>query len=304
MGAGNAIAVTGHPYARDIVGQMLQAEGRAVLDEWLDNMERFANLSPKTVRRRRVTLRRFVEVHPDPLDVSHVDIEDWLMSLNVGAQSMRCYLADLSAFYRWAVRNDHTDRNPTERIDRPKRADYDPRPIDTEDLWRALDIAEERTRRMILMAAFGGLRVSEVAGAKGEDVNLRRGKLRVVGKGRKARYIDLNPQLLEAIGAVTTGPIILAADGGHLEPDEVTRRITSVFRALKLPETITPHSLRHWNATEMLRKTGDITIVQKHLGHASPQTTMIYAKLDDDAAKEAANSLPVPPRRRDDQIAG
>jgi integrase/recombinase XerC len=129
--------------------------------------------------------------------------------------------------------------------------------------------------------------------------------LRVKGKGNKERIVPVLPIVREAVGDYLAacphpldgnGPLFVGARGGALNPGVVQRQVRRLRVALALPETTTPHALRHSFATHLLRSGGDLRAIQELLGHASLSTTQRYTEVD--AARLRAVHQSAHPRAR------
>ncbi len=132
-----------------------------------------------------------------------------------------------------------------------------------------------------------GLRVSELCGLRGGDVDPASGLVRVTGKGSKERDVPAGPAAMDALraywarrGAPARGePVFLAARGGPLNPRAVQLMLKRRLALAGLPADLTPHKLRHSCATHLLSGGADLRLVQEQLGHASLSTTQIYTHL-------------------------
>jgi integrase/recombinase XerC len=123
--------------------------------------------------------------------------------------------------------------------------------------------------------------------------------LSVIGKGRKQRMVPLIPAVAKLIADYVAlcpydlpeeGPLFVGAKGGPLSPRLVQLAMARLRGALGLPETATPHALRHSFATHLLARGGDLRSIQELLGHASLSTTQIYTEVDADRLIEAYRS--------------
>jgi integrase/recombinase XerC len=143
----------------------------------------------------------------------------------------------------------------------------------------------------VLALLYGcGLRISEALGLTGADlVATSDSALRVTGKGGKTRLVPVLPVVVEAITEYkrlcpyhldAEGPLFRGAKGGPLNPAIIQREMRRLRSALNLPDTATPHALRHSFATHLLGRGGDLRTIQKLLGHASLSTTQIYTGVD------------------------
>jgi len=145
-----------------------------------------------------------------------------------------------------------------------------------------------------------GLRLSEALGLKRAEAP-GDNPLTITGKGRKQRMVPVLPAVREAIAdylaacpyvLAADGPLFVGARGGPLSPRVVQRQMQALRGALGLPETATPHALRHSFATHLLGGGGDLRAIQELLGHASLSTTQRYTSVETEhllAVYEAAH---------------
>ncbi|MEY3529517.1 MAG: hypothetical protein RLZ70_585 [Verrucomicrobiota bacterium] len=133
----------------------------------------------------------------------------------------------------------------------------------------------------------GGLRVSELCGINGGDLDLSTGLVRLMGKGSKERVVPVGETALAAVRAYLAlrgqpargEPLLLAPRGGPMYPRAVQLMLKHKLAAAGLPADLTPHKLRHACATHLLANGADLRLVQEQLGHASLSTTQIYTHL-------------------------
>jgi integrase/recombinase XerC len=145
-----------------------------------------------------------------------------------------------------------------------------------------------------------GLRLSEALGLKRSEAP-RGDLITITGKGRKQRLVPVLPAVREAIAdylaacpyaLAADGPLFVGARGGPLHPRVVQRQMQMLRGMLGLPETATPHALRHSFATHLLSGGGDLRAIQELLGHASLSTTQRYTSVETErllAVYEAAH---------------
>ena len=144
----------------------------------------------------------------------------------------------------------------------------------------------------VLSLLYGaGLRISEALSLKRRDVP-RPGEgdvLTVTGKGNKTRMVPVLNKVLQLIADYVAicphtlpqeGPIFIGARGGPLSPRIIQLAMQRLRGALGLPDSATPHALRHSFATHLLARGGDLRAIQELLGHASLSTTQIYTAVD------------------------
>lgn len=210
-------------------------------------------------------------------------------------------LSALRSFFRHLERNGLTVNQAVFSIKRPKTPHAVPKPLSPDAMQRALDTVDKRRPSWVaardlalLTLLYGcGLRISEALALKRRDVPLGE-TLRVLGKGRKERLVPVLLAVAEAVttyvdlcpfGAAPTEPLFVGARGGALNPGVVQRRMRELRKALGLPETATPHALRHSFATHLLSGGADLRSIQELLGHASLSTTQRYTEVDTDNLK-------------------
>jgi integrase/recombinase XerC len=136
-----------------------------------------------------------------------------------------------------------------------------------------------------------GLRISEALGLKPKDIPApdTSDTIIVTGKGGKSRMVPVLPHVLRMIAEYLSlcpfdlppsGPLFVGARGGALSPRILQLTMARLRGGLGLPDTATPHALRHSFATHLLARGGDLRAIQELLGHASLSTTQIYTAVD------------------------
>lgn len=172
-----------------------------------------------------------------------------------------------------------------------------PRPITPDDATNVADLVagtskEEwtgaRDRAVLLLLYGSGMRISEALSLKGKDVPLS-DIITITGKGGKQRVVPVLPICREAVAHYTAqcpwplvpdGPLFRGTKGGALNQGMVQKVMAQARRALGLPDSATPHALRHSFATHLLGAGADLRSLQELLGHASLGSTQIYTKVD------------------------
>lgn len=219
----------------------------------------------------------------------------------VGNRSLLRQLAGVRSFARHLERNGLGKASAFSAVRSPKLARSLPKAMAARDA-RALTQAETRGEEArpqwvlardaaVIGLLYGaGLRISEALGITRADAPTGgRDALTIVGKGGKARmvpiikpvregveaYLDLCPYALPA-----EGPLFVGAKGGPLSPRIIQLAVERMRGALGLPDSATPHALRHSFATHLLGRGGDLRSIQELLGHASLSTTQIYTAID------------------------
>ncbi|MDP9388186.1 MAG: tyrosine-type recombinase/integrase [Actinomycetota bacterium] len=269
-------------------GPLTDADERAI---WaFGEYQRRRNFSDKTIRARQALLRAFCNRRGPGskrlLYATTADVEKWLDSRNLSAQSRYSYLAHLHSFYRFAVRQGLAREDPTLTIDRPRLPSRLPRPMRPADLAKAMLAADPRMQAWLCLGAYQGLRRAEMAALRREDVLDAQEPplIRVTqGKGKKDRVLPAHPRTLEALrafGMPERGPIFVGRDGAAMTPEAVGFHIARLFT--KLGITATPHRLRHTFGTTVYHRSRDVFLTQRLMGHSSVQSTMQYVGLNPD----------------------
>jgi integrase/recombinase XerD len=277
--------------------------------------------SPHTIRAYATALTAYLEW----LDARGVDwrrpgradLRAYLAHLGSGVSrtTVAQRLAAIRSFHRWAVREGLADGDPWGAIATPRLPRRLPRVLEVDQVTRLLAVVEAeltaadaaaadgdtlatalalRDRALVETAYAAGLRISELAAADLGSLDLRRGELRVVGKGRKERigllgrpavqaltaYLDGGrPLLLERRPAATDAPsttVFLNHRGEPLGVRGLRYRLDRLCRLAGLPEGVSPHTLRHSFATHLLDGGADLRVVQELLGHENLATTQVY----------------------------
>jgi integrase/recombinase XerC len=185
--------------------------------------------------------------------------------------------------------------NPAAGVRLPRRAKPLPKTLSPGEAERLIEAAAGtqprslRDQALVELLYGAGLRVSEAIGLDKAGVDLDARLVRVVGKGGKERVVPVLPVVAAAIADYVKlcpyrsgpeAPLFIGARGERLNPRIVQRAMAKLRGALGLPESATPHALRHSFATHLLAAGGDLRMIQELLGHASLSTTQVYTEVD------------------------
>ena len=256
------------------------------VDQWLDHLAA-RNRSPETIRTYRTVLAGYVATVGDPLTADVDDAETWWATLShLAVRSRARDLSAVRSFYRWAIRYDLLTVDPTRRLDPPNLPKGAPRYVTRHQLDTLLRELPGDLRRAVVLGAWAGLRVSEAAALDWSDVDTDARRLHVRhGKGDKSRVVGMAPLLLDAI-LPDTGGNVVTSGGEVYTPDALQRRVNRAMRRAGVDATF--HQLRHRFGTITYGATGDPLAVAAAMGHASLETTRIYAAVSDDALDRVA----------------
>ncbi|RZU30481.1 tyrosine-type recombinase/integrase [Blastococcus saxobsidens] len=248
--------------------------------------------SPNTVKLRTYVLRRLACAHPEwgPWELGADDLAGWLGGLGVGPAALRVARQSLRAFYRWGAATGRVRVDPSAELPAVRHPRALPRPVPDTVIVSALEEADERQRDAIELGAVAGLRRSEIARARTDDLTRRPDGwwLRVVGKGGQARDVPLPDELGDRLASRPAGWLFPNGKGGHLTAAYLGRLMRG-----RLAEHWTPHTLRHRFASTAYAAQRDYRAVQELLGHANVNTTMIYTAVPEGARRAAVTAAAI-----------
>ena len=195
-------------------------------------------------------------------------------------------LSTIAGFYRWCVDEGIVAHSPAANVRRPRRLAESPRAgltrPELKDWLDAADAEGGHTYALACLLAINGLRVGEICAADVTHLSENRWHhtLSIVGKGDKPAVIPLPPRtayaVAAAIGARSSGPLLLTRYGTRLNRSAVARTVARLARHVGISKHITPHSLRHSAITAALNAGVSLRDVQQFARHADPRTTLRY----------------------------
>lgn len=278
-----------------------------VLKEYLDYLEVERGRAPATRRAYAQYIGRFFATADikEVVDITEERIRDFrlaLARLNLKKATQSQYVIALRSFLKYLARRGHVTV-PPERIELLKAPARQIEIISHEELARLLDAPDTKTLlgardKAILELFFStGLRLSELCSLD-RFIDLKKGELTVRGKGGKVRLVFLSPVACKAVAAymdrradADTALFVSIVRGsviGRMTPRAVERMIRRYgIRAGIIGKKLSPHTLRHCFATDLLVNGADIRSVQEMLGHASIATTQIYTHVTNQHLREA-----------------
>ncbi|WP_435417606.1 tyrosine recombinase XerC [Parerythrobacter aurantius] len=276
-----------------------------LLDQWQKYLADERRRSPHTVRAYHRAAERLLLAR---------NLANWLEVASLDAGTLRRHLAHrrseglgnasaarelsaLKAFIGYArLQAGRQDLAPP-RLRGPRVKKGLPRPVTPDEAVNLADLVAanasedwigKRDRAVLLLLYGAGLRIAEALSLEGSAFPLG-DRLVVTGKGGKQRVVPILPIIRDAVADYVsacpwplhgTRPLFMGAKGGRLSAGLVQKATAHARRALGLPETATPHALRHSFATHLLGAGADLRSLQELLGHASLGSTQIYTKVD------------------------
>jgi integrase/recombinase XerC len=282
---------------------------RRLVARWASHLQNDRRRSPHTVRAYAATAHRFIaflgQYRGGEIDVadltglSSADLRAFLAKRRgegLGAASAAREISGVRALLKFAVEQEGSHAQ-LPRTRAPKRPRTLPRPAAPAEAMELAENAAEaasspwigaRDLAVLLLLYGAGLRVAEALSLTARALPIG-STLRVTGKRSKTRIVPIVAAVREAIDDyVRQCPYPLESDallfvgarGGPLNPDLVRRSVAAARRRLGLPDTLTPHALRHSFATHLLARGADLRSLQELLGHASLSSTQIYTAVD------------------------
>ncbi|SFP62661.1 tyrosine recombinase XerC [Enterovibrio norvegicus] len=213
--------------------------------------------------------------------------------LKPGSIALR--LSALRSFFDFMVRDGAMGANPAKGVAAPKQGRTLPKNLDVDEIDQLLSVNDDdtlsiRDRAMMELMYGAGLRLSELIGLNLRDVAVRKGDIRVIGKGDKERVVPFTGKAQEWLvnwlkvrNQLLKGPeeaLFISKLGNRISPRSVQKRMAEWGQKQAVSSHINPHKLRHSFATHMLESSGDLRAVQELLGHADLSTTQVYTHLD------------------------
>ena len=271
--------------------------------QFLDHLKHERGLSPRTLSSYGRDLALFsVELErlevEDPAEVHEHQVRGFVARQHrrgLGSRSLQRLLSAIRSYYRYLMREGLADHNPAVAVKAPKVRKKLPSTLDTDAITRLLDISENtplaiRDKAIMELFYSSGLRLSELASLRWDQIDPSSGLITVIGKGNKTRVVPLGTYAAQALAnwrkvrgrfADFEEPHIFVSNRGNpISTRTIQARIRYWAKRQGLPQQVYPHLLRHSFASHMLESSGDLRAVQELLGHADISTTQVYTHLD------------------------
>ena len=289
---------------------------RFLLQRFTDFISLEQGLSPRTLEAYQRDLERFAEYAEAkavaaPLDITARLLREYvyhLKDLGLSPASIRRNVSAVRTYFRFLTGDGIVVRDPSERLETPKRWRSLPEVLSVDEVQRLLaaptldDALVFRDRALLELAYGAGLRVSEWISLGVRDLMLEEGLIRVFGKGSKERLVPIGRT---AIGAVAIylrelrpklekgegkGILFLNARGRPLTRMGAWKILRGYVDRAELGKHVSPHTLRHSFATHLLEGGADLRAVQEMLGHVDIATTQIYTHVDREYLRQVHRS--------------
>lgn len=273
-------------------------------DGWSDlladftDFERSQGLADTTIRNRESILRSLARRSGHgPFDVTAADLRRQIGREGIAAGSRRTERGAIVAFFAFLQDDGYRVDNPASKLPTVSAPRGVPRPFSQDQISAMIEGgAYRRTRAMILLGYFQGFRVSQIARVRADDLDLAEGTIRTIGKGAKASTFPLHPVIRELAETMPDEGWWFPARGerdGHIHGSSVTNLITLAKKRAGITDpNLTPHSLRHAFATDLIEHGVDVRVIQELLAHSSLSTTQIYTGVSTRRKREGILALP------------
>ncbi len=243
----------------------------------------------------------------NPLDMQLEDLQHFAVQLHehqIGLTSQARILSGIRSFYKYLLLSGEIEQDPTELLESPHLGERLPEVLSTDEIdqiQKSIDLSKpegQRNKTIIEVLFSCGLRVSELVNLKLSNLYLEEGFVRVMGKGSKERLVPISSKAVRELQywfvdrnlmKIQQGEedyVFLNRRGKHLTRTMILIMLKRQAVAAGITKTISPHTLRHSFATELLKGGADLRAIQAMLGHESIGTTELYMHIDTTTLRE------------------
>ena len=298
------------PAHKTLPDSELRPEARAQLDGFLDYLQVECGLANNTRKAYKRDLTRFLGYFNDRLEkLTARRIEGFMRFCRdegLAVSSTARALAAVRTFCKYLVIQGVLKLDVSAGLEAPKKWNRLPTVLDPKGVDELLAAPQEgsdqfalRDKAILTILYATGMRAAEIIGLKICDVNFNLGVVRVLGKGNKERIIPAAAMALDIVQeyietargdqvrgeSTLTDPVFLSHTGRKLAREDIFRIVRKYVRRVGLRGHVSPHTLRHCFATQLLSHGADLRSVQEMLGHADISTTQIYTHVDSSRLK-------------------
>lgn len=287
------------------------------IDSFIQYISRVQGLSPQTVRAYRSHLEAYArwceKEHVEGLRVSVAELRGYLgdrQRLGDAPRTLAAHLSAIRSLYRWLNIEEIIDKDPAAALQSPKLPSTLPIVLSASQLDLLFDAVDGSTPggvrdgTMLELLIASGARISELARLCLNDFDRSHQALRLLGKGSKERIVPLYNKAFHSLDIYVrqarlallekahcsqsdTNRLFISGRGRPMDAAALRRRFDLLVRKAGLPAGITPHTMRHTYATELLEGGADLRSVQELLGHSSLSTTQIYTHVSPERLRTA-----------------
>ncbi len=266
--------------------------------KYLQSEKRYSDYTIESYRRDLMQFYKFLSLSPGQIVTDHRKIRTWVVHLfdnGMSATTIRRKISALKSFYKYLMKQGLIEVSPMDRIVLPKTKKSLPVFIPESQTERLLsyhdidDFVEMRDFLVVEILYWTGMRRSELVRLKRSDIDFTNRQLKVLGKGRKERYIPVDQSLIDKIRhyerlkeeffegyGYNQTYLIVSNTGRPAYPELINRIVKRFLEGITTVEKKSPHVLRHTFATHLLNNGADINAIKELLGHSSLAATQVY----------------------------
>ncbi len=245
----------------------------------------------------------------DLISLKKEDIKDFLDNVEATARTKAHYLTVFNSFYKYLVFMDKIKSNPCDGIKAPKLEKKLPTYLTNEEIAKLFNIrltkpVDYRNKAILEVMYATGARISEVINLELNQIDFEECIIRVVGKGKKERIIPLDDVAIDALDNYinnyrpflikneTCNYVFLNKNGEKISRQMIFKILKNLANKAGITKEISPHTLRHSFASNLLNNGADLRVIQELLGHENLETTEIYSHLQNKKIKDDYNNHP------------
>lgn len=275
-----------------------------LLSLYLEFIELEKGLSSNSIEAYRRDIELFLEyfAEKNSLDeISRHDINSYIRFLKenkYAITSVTRKISSIKSFFKWACITNHSEKNPAQMIEVPKRPKRLPKVMTLNDIEEILSHDLTNLEAVILELLYScGFRVSELVNLKLQDINLKAGYVLCFGKGSKERLVPIGEKAIKKLeiylperdfylkkNNITTKKLLINENGRFITRQDIYTLVHSQGETIH--KNISPHTLRHSFATHLLENGADLRVVQELLGHSDVATTQLYTHISKKRLKD------------------
>jgi len=283
------------------------------IEKYLDYLKVVKKYSNKTILSYYDDLIEYNEFLGNNFkNILNIDIDitkeylKYLYERGINKNSISRKLSSIRGFYNYLVKEEILTSSPFNSIPNPKKDLYLPKFLNDKELNKIFSVcsentpSDERGTLIIELLYATGIRVSELVNIKVKDIDRTNKSIKVLGKGDKERIVLYNNHTSRALDIYLNDAyhifnkknseyLILNHNGGKLSDRYIRMIIDKLVRKANLDIKISPHTIRHTFATDMLEEGADLMTVKELLGHESLNTTSIYTHITNEQIKKTYN---------------
>ena len=279
-------------------------------NNWINHLTNIKKLSQNSVISYKNDLSKFLIFFQDYIEkniglkeIENIEISEFRSFLThrrnseISSNSIARNISALKSFFRFLIKNNKIKESSVFNLKSPKLKKSLPRPINVDLAIQVIKQAEEiedekwiglRNKAILILLYGCGLRISEALSLNYDDVQ-NEDHILIKGKGEKERIVPMMPYIKKGIEnyleacpkeIISGEALFIGKRFSRLSPRIIQYALEKIRTALSLPETATPHALRHSFATHLLDSGGDLRTIQELLGHSSLSTTQKYTKVE------------------------